>query len=456
MYITVAGKRSGSCTNCGWTGPTKEKTETLVECPGCKKTMQAKSEVRSGQSVFTDYVSVVQRIESGVMIRRLEVRIDTSTRPAEIRSIEIVRTVWPDGAKKPIRYTRAWGTPDEWEWHPWHRTDYYQYLHPSAAEELRGTRWQYSGLPEAGKHRDLPVEMWFKAYLKIPALEMLAKMRMWNLMFSALYSMNDPGDYASKDPEKVVGVPKRFFKVVAGANLEQPGVRYMSKLIRLHGADPTIQDMQRLTRSIGYQDQLFDRPSLKSVPFRVTMDYLHARQEDPHLYYDYLRMTEELRLDIKDTDVLRPRNLKEAHDRIAERLHQLRIQKDLQKREQEAKLYKNAVSEMAKTRPSLEKTWRGMMTVIPKDATELVREGETLHHCVANYASRVAAGECIIVFVRQVEEPDMPFVTVEVKGDRVVQARGKNNAIPPPEVEKWIKTWTAEWSKPAKAARRGA
>ena len=101
MYITVAGKRSGSCTNCGWTGPTKEKTETLVECPGCKKTMQAKSEVRSGQSVFTDYVSVVQRIESGVMIRRLEVRIDTSTRPAEIRSIEIVRTVWPDGAKRP-------------------------------------------------------------------------------------------------------------------------------------------------------------------------------------------------------------------------------------------------------------------------------------------------------------------------------------------------------------------
>lgn len=56
-----------------------------------------------------------------------------------------------------------------------------------------------------------------------------------------------------------------------------------------------------------------------------------------------------------------------------------------------------------------------LQIVCPKQANDLVDEGKALHHCVGGYIDSVAEGRSLIVFVRRVEEPKKPYVTVEVR-----------------------------------------
>ena len=70
------------------------------------------------------------------------------------------------------------------------------------------------------------------------------------------------------------------------------------------------------------------------------------------------------------------------------------------------------------------------------------REGQALHHCVGTYIERVAAKKCLIVFVRRVEEPEKPFVTVEVSNGKIVQIRGERNSDPTKEVKKFVDLWS--------------
>ena len=54
---------------------------------------------------------------------------------------------------------------------------------------------------------------------------------------------------------------------------------------------------------------------------------------------------------------------------------------------------------------------------------------------------RVARHECVILFVRQCEEPDKPFYTVEVQDKRIIQVRGTHNRAPTPEVTAFLNAW---------------
>lgn len=60
----------------------------------------------------------------------------------------------------------------------------------------------------------------------------------------------------------------------------------------------------------------------------------------------------------------------------------------------------------------------------PESIDEMVREGQTMHHCVASYTDRFAAGTSLIFFMRRAKEPDNPYITMEFdKSGRLIQAR---------------------------------
>ena len=75
-------------------------------------------------------------------------------------------------------------------------------------------------------------------------------------------------------------------------------------------------------------------------------------------------------------------------------------------------------------------------------ARRLVAEGRALHHCVGSYIDRVAEGRCLIVFVRRVEEPKKPYVTVEVRDGKIAQIHGDHNSDPTEEVKKFVDLWS--------------
>ena len=82
--------------------------------------------------------------------------------------------------------------------------------------------------------------------------------------------------------------------------------------------------------------------------------------------------------------------------------------------------------------------------ILPKDAQDLIREGKIMRHCVASYVDRVIREECLIFFLRLVDDIDKPFVTIEVDPDtnRIRQVKCKaNTKLKDPKAEKFIHKW---------------
>lgn len=72
--------------------------------------------------------------------------------------------------------------------------------------------------------------------------------------------------------------------------------------------------------------------------------------------------------------------------------------------------------------------------IIAKSKTDLEIEGKVLQHCVGrmNYDVRMAEEKSLIFFVRNAEEPNMPYVTLEYSllQKRVVQCYGAHDSRP--------------------------
>ena len=63
----------------------------------------------------------------------------------------------------------------------------------------------------------------------------------------------------------------------------------------------------------------------------------------------------------------------------------------------------------------------------PRNSDDVKNEGNALNHCVASYIKRVIDDKCIILFLRLRKEMEKSLVTVEIEGNRVIQARGMSN-----------------------------
>ncbi|MCF0125371.1 MAG: PcfJ domain-containing protein, partial [Clostridia bacterium] len=72
---------------------------------------------------------------------------------------------------------------------------------------------------------------------------------------------------------------------------------------------------------------------------------------------------------------------------------------------------------------------------------ELVEESKQQNNCVRTYAERYADGNCDIYFMRKIDTPNVSLVTVEVRDNKVVQKRTKNNEKTNKKQDKFLDTW---------------
>lgn len=81
--------------------------------------------------------------------------------------------------------------------------------------------------------------------------------------------------------------------------------------------------------------------------------------------------------------------------------------------------------------------------IIPETIEDLIREGNSLNHCIASYDNRVIDGTSKIVFMRENKDIDKPLVSIEIKRGKINQARGSSNRDVTSDEAKAI----LEWSK---------
>ena len=151
-------------------------------------------------------------------------------------------------------------------------------------------------------------------------------------------------------------------------------------------------------------------------------------------YKDYMENAIFLQYDIKNPVVSMPKNLFQAHDIASRSADAVREQKE--------------IASMAALTKRLEKKYAyeddTYIIRVPQSVQEIVREGQKLSHCVARYATSHAEGKTTILFLRRKSAPSVPWVTIEIKGFKIIQKEGKHNTYRIPDdalqfIDKWLK-----------------
>lgn len=85
------------------------------------------------------------------------------------------------------------------------------------------------------------------------------------------------------------------------------------------------------------------------------------------------------------------------------------------------------------------------MVITPKEPKDVIREGKRQCHCVGSYVERITNGNTKICFMRKVNDPDTPVLTLEVRETEgvptLVQCRGNSNRAPAKKEAEWVQRW---------------
>ena len=91
--------------------------------------------------------------------------------------------------------------------------------------------------------------------------------------------------------------------------------------------------------------------------------------------------------------------------------------------------------------------------IYPDSTQDIKDEAVSQNNCVASYIDKVIDGECHILFLRKKNKPDDSLVTIEVRNNRVVQARRRFNDPVTDEDQKAIDAFNKKFAnKEEKAA----
>lgn len=162
-------------------------------------------------------------------------------------------------------------------------------------------------------------------------------------------------------------------------------------------------------------DLLVEDSEKAGCSLRQAANYIRKQPQKPRdalqLWRDYLDAAERLELDLRQKDVVMPKNLAERHDTVI----------SMQKFQESQEFAAKSLAMTKKLQKMYEFSMGGYRIVVPKNPEEIIREGETLHHCVGGYAERHFRGKLTILFFRKERKPGVSFMTIEMqqrKGNR--------------------------------------
>ena len=454
---------TGTCTSCGheitFTGA---RHNGKVSCPRCHRELTVKSLAKVRYIYDRDTVQVVQRTGQ----RELVIRIIKAeycyysggeARTCVYENARIFVCLGDDGDFCALPYYKSGpGLLTAWREGVRPRLSAYQYSFAgdlcghvycgNLDSELMGTPWQYCSVGLFYQHYRQPMNLtsFLREYLNHPRLEHLVKTGFYSLVSDMVYRYH----YNKAAIDETQNRTHMILAVAAEdvSFLRELDVSYDE--LRRFQALSGVKDKQRLFLWAREHDITRDiMPVLKFISAHKLIKYVDEQytklssgatgrryksyQAVLSEYRDYLDIQGKLNYATMNKSILFPHDLTISHDRAAE---QLRVKHNKVTRRN----FKLAYQRISRA-PNYAKN--GLTIVLPSSLDDLTVEGRSLHHCVGGYADRVANQECIIVFVRRCDEPEVPFYTAEIQGGRIVQLRGLQNCEPTPAVQAFADVW---------------
>ncbi len=276
-------------------------------------------------------------------------------------------------------------------------------------------------------------------------------------------------------PAKAFKVPRQDMKAFLGTNRD---IRILELYKRLNGRTSLDECAEWISRGVNIKPTL--RAAKKwNLPPEKLIRYLHSNvgcarfggmsSMGAALRYweDYLTAAEAMGYQLHRENVLLPKALGAAHDSATAK-HQNKMERERKK--EQAEKDRLAALSYEERRVELEKKYSFAMDRylirVPANKDEVLNEGRILQHCVGGYADRHMNGTLTILFMREAKKPGVPWLTIEMSGNKLVQIHGFKNeglyttkgrfAPDPREVyREFLDTWLDWLKKGSKRDKQG-
>lgn len=325
-------------------------------------------------------------------------------------------------------------------------------------EEMKGTIFQYSALQEYAKNvREVNPIDYLERYSQTPQIEVLVKMGLTDVvekLVKCYYGIVT--DENARRPDQFLGIRKERVKqlIRKKGDAHLLGVMQMEKRQGQNWTDEQVEHLaetnlsgtqvETATKYMTLQKLLNRIEKYAGCKYGTECSSALARiRHTATTYADYLSMRINLGYDLNNTVYQQPQDLEAEHNKMVMETNKEEMDKHLK--------------EVAERYPEIRHVYRGLRNkylyeddkyiIRPaRSAEEIVMEGRLLHHCVGGntYLAKHNTGKTYILMLRFKEEPDVPYITVEIdaKNPRILQWYGDKDKKPDEKnMQSWLNTW---------------
>lgn len=253
--------------------------------------------------------------------------------------------------------------------------------------------------------------------LRFRQFEYLIKYKLYNLAYTASHLLN------GKTFKERFGVDKEFLLYMQTINIDY---------YELLGLQLTKCRNKYLLNCVGWEYEnaveLFKIISPNMYEFGKYLEKISVNSITE--YFDYIKMAKQMGYDLTDKKVLYPENFVQEHNKLYlqyEILNNPEIEDSINNLSNalDFNIYED-----------------DKYIIFPADSIEsLIDEGSQQHNCLRIYTSSYGNNECQIYFMRSKSEKDKSFVTIEVRNNKIIQARGRFNEEPSKEIMNILRKW---------------
>jgi len=332
-------------------------------------------------------------------------------------------------------------------------------VYPALYKALDGTFLQYCALKEyAAEKKSVNVMDYLERYVQIPQIELLVKMQMYGVAEELIKGYcGIIEEKEAKSPAAFLGIRKERIKMLRESKGSVELLRVLKKEKRLgqQWTKEQIEGLCEIRKEAGdriegvltvmtLQKALNRIQKYAGCRFGTACSTATSRlQAAATMYFDYLSMRQQLGYDLTNSVYQQPRNLQEAH---------LKMVTEQNEKEQDKRM-----KEAGERFPLIQKNYRKLRRryfyedetyqIRPaRSAGEIVLEGRTLHHCVGgdNYLRKHNEEKSIILFLRFKKNPELPYITVEIEGEKIIQWYGAYDKKPDEKnMGKWLEDYVS-------------
>ena len=299
--------------------------------------------------------------------------------------------------------------------------NYESYLYTDNLKELKNTIYKYTHIWEAEeylKETNVSLDDIVILPLTSKSFEYLIKHKLFQLAFS-LNVIEDNLDI--KNIRKLV---RKYLDFMVNNNINY------SELMLLNYTN--CNDINFLKEYADYYYIIKDIYANKIDFFKVIDYFKKKKYKKTKLfeYNDYINICKELGFNLKDKDVLFPKNLIREHDRI---VSEYQVVKDPEI-DKKIKKISNILN--------INKYEDDSYVIYPAPTLDsMIDEGSMQNNCLRTYCQNYASGKTNIYFMRDKRKLNKSLVTIEVINNKVVQAKIKNNELPDNSLMNIINKW---------------